>query len=212
VFIPVFLLLFSALYSRTMGWAYGPRYLIPAIPFAALGLARFASRSPRARWTAALLVLPGVVQALLGLLGEMHLPVHPIDQAVPLPQVRISLAMLLDGHGSMWLAGLPGVVLVAAGSAVAAAALFRGGRLSIPALAAVPALLLLALSSSGGGWGGRIDYYRGVLAEHRMEYRLAADYYGRAALDPTAPPVVAERAARCAALAEAQRLDSREDQ
>jgi hypothetical protein len=209
VLIPVFLVLFSALYSRTMGWAFGPRYLIPAIPFAALGLARFAARGPRARWAAALLVLPGIIQALLGLFGEMHLPVHPFDQAVPLPQIRISLEMLLDGHHSMWLAGLPGAVLVTAGAALAASSLFRGGRFSIPALAAVPALLLLALSSPGGSWGGRIDYYRGVLAEHRMEYRLAAGYYGRAALDPTAPPVVAERAARCGELADALELEAR---
>lgn len=51
------------------------------------------------------------------------------------------------------------------------------------------------------GWGGRIDYYRGVLAEQRSEFDLAAGYYSSAARDPSAPPIVRERAERCSALA-----------
>ena len=192
-----YLILYSALHTRTQGWAFGPRYLIPVIPFAALGLSRFAARSPRAGWAAALLVVPGVVQALLGLLGEIHMPVHPVEQAVPLPQLCISLRMMLDGHHSMWIAGIPGAVLVTLGAAFVTASLFRGGRFSLSALLAAPVLVLLALSSLSQDWGGRIDYYRGVLAEHMMEYGLAATYYARAAQDPTAPPVVSERAARC---------------
>lgn len=192
-----YLILYSALHTRTQGWAFGPRYLIPVVPFAALGLSRFAARGPRERWAAAFLVIPGILQAFLGLFGEMHLPVHPVEQAVPLPQYSISLRMLLDGHHSMWLAGTIGVAVVLLISALVAAALFRGGRFSPASLLAVPILLALALSSLSQDWGGRIDYYRGVLAEHRMEYGLAATYYARAAQDPTAPPVVAERAARC---------------
>ncbi|HOF66394.1 MAG TPA: hypothetical protein PLX54_08665 [Candidatus Fermentibacter daniensis] len=193
----VYILLYSALHTRTQGWAFGPRYLIPVVPFAALGLSRFAARGARERWAAAFLVIPGILQAFLGLFGEMHLPVHPVEQAVPLPQYSISLRMLLDGHHSMWLAGTIGVAVVLLISALVAAALFRGGRFSPASLLAVPILLALALSSLSQDWGGRIDYYRGVLAEHRMEYGLAATYYARAAQDPTAPPVVSERAARC---------------
>lgn len=199
----VYVVLYSALHTRTQGWAFGPRYLIPVIPFAALGLSRFAERGPRSRWAAAFLVIPGVIQAFLGLMGELHLPVHPVEQAVPLPQVTISLRMLLDGHHSTWLAGLPGVVLLVAAAAPAVASLFRGSRFAPAALLSIPLLLAPALSShdASKGWGGRIDYYRGVLAEHRMEYELAAGYYSIAALDPSAPPVVGERAARCDSLA-----------
>lgn len=201
VMMAVYLILYSALHTRTQGWAFGPRYLIPVIPFAALGLSRFAARGPRERWAAAFLVIPGILQAFLGLLGEMHLPVHPIEQAVPFPQYSVSLRMLLDGHHSMWLAGTAGVAVILLLSALVAAALFMGGRFSPASLLAVPIILALALSSLSRDWGGRIDFYRGVLAEHRMEYGLAATYYGRAAQDPTAPPVVAERAARCDSLA-----------
>ncbi len=199
-----YILLYSALHTRTQGWAFGPRYLIPVIPFAALGLARFAARGPRARWTAALLVVPAAAQALLGLLGEMHLPVHPSEQAIPLPQISISLRMLLDGHHSMWLAGLPGVAALLTGVAVSIICLFRGGRFAPAALLAAPALLVLALSSLSQDWGGRIDYYRGVLAEHRLEYGLASEYFHSAAEDPEAPDLVLERAAMCDSLALAE--------
>ncbi len=197
----VYLILYSALHTRTQGWAFGPRYLIPVVPFAALGLSRFAARSPRAGWAAALLVVPGVVQALLGLLGEIHMPVHPVEQAVPLPQLCISLRMMLDGHHSMWIAGIPGAVLVTLGAAFVTASLFRGGRFSLSALLAAPVLVLLALSSLSQDWGGRIDYYRGILAEHRHEYVLASRYFHSAAADPEAPPVVLQRAERCDSLA-----------
>lgn len=200
----VYIVLYSSLHTRTQGWAFGPRYLIPVIPFTALGLSSFAGRGPRSRWAAAFLMIPGVIQAFLGLLGEMHLPVHPVEQAVPLPQISISLRMLLDGHHSTWLAGLPGAVLLAAAAAFVVAVLSRGSRFAPAALLSIPLLLAPALSSlhASQGWGGRIDYYRGVLAEHRMEYGLAAIYFHGASEDPTAPPVVAERATRCDSLAE----------
>lgn len=192
----VYVVLYSALHTRTQGWAFGPRYLIPVIPFAALGLSRFAERGPRSRWAAAFLVIPGIIQAFLGLLGEMHLPVHPVEQAIPLPQVTISLRMLLDGHHSAWLAGLPGVVLLVAAAALVVASLFRGGRFAPAALLSIPLLLAPELSSRSAsqGWGGKIDYYRGVLAEHRMEYTLAAGYFTKAAQDPAAPAIVEELA------------------
>lgn len=192
----VYVVLYSALHTRTQGWAFGPRYLIPVIPFAALGLSRFAERGCRARWAAAFLLIPGVIQAFLGLLGEMHLPVHPVEQAVPLPQVNISLQMLLDGHHSTWIAGLPGAVLPVATALLVVAAVFKGSRFAPAALLSIPLLLAPALSSRNAsqGWGGKIDYYRGVLAEHRMEYALAAGYFTMAAQDPAAPALVEELA------------------
>ncbi|MDM7991993.1 MAG: hypothetical protein QUS11_01635 [Candidatus Fermentibacter sp.] len=192
----VYVVLYSALHTRTQGWAFGPRYLIPVIPFAALGLSRFAERGSRARWAAAFLLIPGVIQTFLGLLGEMHLPVHPVEQAVPLPQVTISLRMLLDGHHSTWIADLPGVVLLVAATTLVVATLFRGSRFAPAALLSIPMLLSPALSSRSAsqGWGGKMDYYRGVLAEHRMEYALAAGYFTKAAQDPAAPALVGELA------------------
>ena len=48
--------------------------------------------------------------------------------------------------------------------------------------------------------GGKVAYYRGLLAEHRQEYALASEYYFESALDPAAPPEVLARALHCRAL------------
>lgn len=185
-----FALLFSSLWTRTQGWAFGPRYLIPVIPLLALGLARFASAGRRESWTAALLLVPGLVQAFLGLFGEMHLPVHPFERALPLPQINVSLAMLLEGHHSVWLAGAAGAAVLFSLSLAVCLLLFRGGKAS-PAALPVMAMLAAAVLLSPRDWGGKTDFYRGLLAEYREEYSLAADCYSRASQDPTAPPVVA---------------------
>jgi hypothetical protein len=185
-----FLALFSALWTRTEGWAFGPRYLIPVIPFLAVGLARFAASGPRAIWASAVLILPAMLQAFLGLLGEMHLPVHPFERPVPLPQVNISLQMLLDGHHSLWLPGWAGMFVVCASALILWALLLRKSRFC-PAAFLVFACMVVAVALSPRNWGGKIDYYRGILAEHRLEYLLAAKYYAAAARDPQAPAEVA---------------------
>ncbi|NLP04625.1 hypothetical protein GX411_01560 [Candidatus Fermentibacteria bacterium] len=197
-----FVVLFSALWTKTQGWAFGPRYLIPVVPLLAVGLSRFASAGPRQAFTAALLILPGFLQAFLGLFGEIHLPVHHFERALPLPQINVSLAMLLDGHHSVWLAGSAGSALLFLLSLGACLLLFRRARPS-PACLPVIAMMAAAALLSPRDWGGKTDYYRGVLAEYREEYGLAAEYYSRAAQDPTAPPVVAELAEEMRILAAA---------
>jgi hypothetical protein len=57
--------------------------------------------------------------------------------------------------------------------------------------------LILALISGSADWGGKIDYYRGLLAEHRREYDLAAGYYLGALEDPAAPEAVRDRLEYC---------------
>ncbi len=194
-----YILLFGAYYMPSGGWAFGPRHLIPVIPFLAQGLSRFASAGPRRAFCAWLLVLPGILQALVGLLGEVHQPVHPVEQPIPIPQWNIGVRMLLDGHHSAWLGGTIAAALLAASALVIWIPLARGTRPTIRAI--IPVLLWAGLLlTSPGGWGSRTAYYRGVLAEHRGEYALASGYYREAARDPSAPAVVLERAERCEAL------------
>ncbi|HOD19134.1 MAG TPA: hypothetical protein PLV86_00090 [Candidatus Fermentibacter daniensis] len=198
----IYVVLFSAYYMPSGGWAFGPRHLIPIIPFLALGLDRFASAGPKRAFCAWLLVLPGILQALVGLLGEVHQPVHPVEQPVPLPQWNIGIRMMLDGHHSIWLAGAAGTCVLAASALLSWLIAGRKGMKPSPA-GFVPIVLwagLLLLVDTG--WGGRIDYYRGALAGHRSEFGLAAGYYSAAARDPSAPPVVRELADWCTALAE----------
>lgn len=190
----LYILAFSCYYMPSGGWAFGPRHLIPIIPFLAVGLARFASRSAKHLFTAGILLIPGVLQAVLGTFGEVHQPVHPPEAPVPLPQVRIGLAMLLEGHHSLWLFGSAAVAILCAGALLLAVLSFRSARFSWAGIAGVLFWLALSMPSALADWGGRIDFYRGVLAEHRQEYSLAARYYLEAARDPTAPPAVAERA------------------
>ena len=197
-----FLLLFSAQYARTSGWAFGPRYLIPVIPFLAWGLGRYVSCSSRHAFTALILILPSILICLLGVFGEPHQPVHPFEQPLPLPQLNIGLSMMLDGHHSMWILGTAGVVL----ASLSLLALWgRQIAKTRPSFLAAPVLivwLVLAIISSGINWGGKIDYYRGLLAEHRHEYDLAAGYYQNALEDPTAPEVVRERVEFCRFMAD----------
>jgi len=191
-----YILLFSAYYMPSGGWAFGPRHLIPVIPFLALGLSRFVSGNGKLRFIAAMLILPAMIQALAGTFGEIHLPVHPVDNPVPLPQWNISLKMLFDGHHSLWLFGTAGVIILASSSLALWLGTLRKCRF---AWLGVTSLLLWALLffMADKDTGGRIDYYRGVLAEHREEWLLAAGYFSDAARDPSAPPIVGERAEYC---------------
>lgn len=196
----LYIVLFSAYYMPSGGWAFGPRHLIPIVPFLALGLHRFISASPGRALMAWLLILPAMLQALVGILGEIHQPVHPFEQPVPLPQWNIGITMLLDGHHSTWLAGAAVTGVLAASALLSWVIAGRGFRPTVSGF--IPILIwagLLLLVDTG--WGGRIGYYRGVLAEQRSEFGLAAGYYSEAARDPSAPPVVRERAERCSALA-----------
>ena len=186
--IVLYLLLFSSYYMPTGGWAFGPRHLIPVVPFAAVGLARFMRGSPERAFVAWLLVLPAILQAMLGTLGEPHLPVHPAERPIPLPQVSIALKMMLDGHHATWLLGTAGVLAIVLGAMLL---WFRSGygavRVTWWGVAALLFWAALGLLSPSSGWEGKLGYYRGVLAQHRREYRLAAGYYREALEDPTAP-------------------------
>ena len=199
-----YILLYSAQNAVTAGWAYGQRYLIPVIPFLALGLGRFASNSPVKRAMAAFSILPGILMALLGVFGEMHLPVHPVSNPLPLPQVSFSLRMLLDGHHSSWVLGAFFAALLAACAIVLWIVLVRRTGIRISSFAWLPFWLALAIPSSMEDWGGKPDYYRGLMAEHRMEWELAAGYYEAALQDETAPPAVVERYEYARARAESQ--------
>ncbi|MBN2585851.1 MAG: hypothetical protein JXA64_08200 [Candidatus Fermentibacteraceae bacterium] len=188
-----YILLYSAQNAATAGWAYGQRYLIPMIPFLALGLGRFSGGSAGRRSAAALAILPGVVISLLGVFGEVHMPVHPVENPVPLPQMNISLSMMLSGHHSTWLLGSIGAVTLSTAAVVCSLILIRRSGFRLAGLAWLPIWLILAVISQTEDWGGRIDYYRGILAQHRGEWELAAGYYGRALEDENAPEVVRTR-------------------
>jgi len=162
------------------------------VPFAAVGLARFIRGSPKRTFAAWMLVLPAILQAILGTLGEPHLPVHPLEQPVPLPQVTIALEMMLDGHHSIWLLGGAGALAISLGALLM---WFRSGYGIVRATwwGLFPLFLWAALGLlSPSGWAGKLGYYRGVLAEHRREYRLAVGYYRDALEDPTAPAELIE--------------------
>ena len=189
--------LFSAYYMPTGGWAYGPRHLIPVIPFAAIGLAHFVKKNRKRKFTALLLVLPSILIALIGVFGEIHQPVHPFENPVPIPQWNIGLRMMLKGHHSLWLLSSMGTIAVSSAILLLWGSSFRKTRIAWPGFAVLGLWLVLILFSSVQNWGGRIDYYRGVLAQHREEWALAACYYEKAASDPSAPEIVMERAEYC---------------
>jgi hypothetical protein len=202
------ILLFSAQYARTSGWAFGPRYLIPMVPFLAWGLGRFASRSPRHAFTSLVLLLPAILTCLLGTFGEPHQPVHPFERPLPLPQLSIGLRMMLDGHHAVWILGTAGALAASLALVAVWAAGFRGTKPCFPAAAVLVPWLVLGFLSSRADWGGKIDYYRGLLAQHRHEYDLAASYYLDALEDPTAPAAVRENYECCRSMAGP---DTRED-
>ena len=189
--------LFSAYYMPTGGWAYGPRHLIPVIPFAAIGLAHFVKNNGKRKFTALILILPSILIALIGVFGEIHQPVHPVENPLPMPQWNVGLQMMLKGHHSLWILGSAGTIVLSSALLLLWGRSFRKTRISWPGFAILGLWLLLILFSSAQDWGGRIDYYRGVLAQHREEWALAAHYYEKSALDPSAPDIVLERAEYC---------------
>lgn len=193
VLVVSYILLYSAQNAVTAGWAYGQRYLIPILPFLALGLGKFASGTARKAAMASAAILPGILMALLGVFGELHLPVHPVSNPVPLPQLNISLRMLLDGHHSNWLLGPAGASLTVACTLALWVLLARRKGIRLTSFAWLPIWLALALPSAMEDWGGKIDYYRGVLAQHRWEWSLAAEYYEAALQDETAPQALRDR-------------------
>ena len=121
------------------------------------------------------------------------MPVHGMGNPLPLPQFNISLSMMLKGHHSIWLLGGIGTVLLAVAALACWFAVIRRSSFRWIDLIWIPPWLLLASISLGENWGGKIDYYRGVLAQHRKEWDLAAEYYEKALEDETAPDVVRAR-------------------
>ena len=73
----------------------------------------------------------------------------------------------------------------------------KNGKFTWKGIAALFIWSLLIIPSLLQHWGGKTDYYRGVLAEHRQEWVLAAEYYETAAEDPSAPDIVTERIGYC---------------
>ncbi|MCK5116400.1 MAG: hypothetical protein KAR44_07340 [Candidatus Aegiribacteria sp.] len=189
----LYIMLYAAQNASTAGWAYGQRYLIAIVPFLALGLGRFAAGSNLRRSLAAAAVLPGIILALLGTFGEVHMPVHPVSNPIPLPQFNISLNMMLRGHHSTWLFGAVGTLLLSAAALTCWSALMRKAGLRWISMMWIPPWLLLAVISLGEDWGGKVDYYRGILAQHRGEWLLAAEYYEEAIKDESAPDIVRRR-------------------
>lgn len=192
-----YILLFSAYYMPTGGWAFGPRHLIPILPFFAIGLAEFVSISRKHLFMAVIAVLPSIIIALTGTFGEIHQPVHPFENPLPLPQWNIGISMMLDGHHSLWLLGSVGF----ASTAIALLALWglsiRESKFSWKGIAILFLWFLFAIPAYFQDLDGKTDYYRGVLAEHRQEWELASEYYGAAAEDPSAPDIVTERYEFC---------------
>ncbi len=192
-----YVILFSAYYMPTGGWAFGPRHLIPIIPFFVIGLAKFISISRKHLFIAALLVLPSILIALIGTFGEIHQPVHPFENPVLLPQWNIGLTMMLDGHHSLWIFGTAGAVITISVLLFLMAIAMRRSKLTWKGFAVLLLWFLLSVPSLLQHWGGKTDYYRGVLAEHRQEWALAADYYESASTDRSAPDIVIERISYC---------------
>ena len=189
----LYIIMYAAQNASTAGWAYGQRYLIPIVPFLALGLGRFAAGSNLRKSLAAAAVLPGIILALLGTFGEVHLPVHPVGNPIPLPQLNISLNMMLRGHHSTWLLGGVGTVLLSASALACWFAVMHKAGLRWICMMWIPPWLLLAVISLGENWGGKVDYYRGILAQHRKEWDLAAEYYEKALEDESAPEIIRNR-------------------
>ncbi|MBD3369676.1 hypothetical protein GF402_04850 [Candidatus Fermentibacteria bacterium] len=184
--IVAYVLLFSAYYMPGGGWAFGPRHVIPVIPFAAVGLSSYTAYSPRRRFVSWVLLLPAILQALIGTFGEIHQPVHPGFGPLALPQMEFGIGMMLDGHHSYWLLGTTGVALMIAGSLIVWFLIYAGSKpTSWGALGLAAWFVVFALGFEDSG--GKVDYYRGVMAEHRREYELAIQYYTDALEDPSAP-------------------------
>ena len=192
-----YILLFSAYYMPTGGWAFGPRHLIPIIPFFAIGLAKFVSVNRKHLFMAVVLVLPSILIALIGTFGEIHQSVHPVDNPVPLPQWNIGLTMMLDGHHSLWLFGFAGTLAASIALLILWGTVLKRSQFTWKGIMSILLWFLLIIPACFQNWSGKIDYYRGVLAEHRQEWTLAAEYYEAAAEDPDAPPVVFEKAVYC---------------
>lgn len=188
-----YILLFSAYYMPTGGWAFGPRHLIPVIPFFAIGFARFVSKSRKHLFMAALLVLPSILIALIGTFGEIHQPVHPVDNPLPLPQWNIGLTMMFDGHHSLWLFGYMGVVIFTVALLLLWGTVLRNSKFTWKGIAVLLLWILLTIPAYFQKWGGKTDYYRGILAEHRQEWKLASEYYEAATEDPSSPEIVLEK-------------------
>jgi hypothetical protein len=193
----IYIILFSAYYMPTGGWAFGPRHLIPVIPFLAIGLSKYISGNRKRVFTAALLILPSILVTLIGTFGEIHQPVHPFENPVPLPQWNIGISMMLDGHHSLWLLGSVGVAFITISLLALWGLSIRKSKLSWKGIAILFLWFLLIVPAYFRNWGGKTDYYRGVLAEHRQEWRLASEYYEAAAEDPDAPESVRDIAEYC---------------
>ncbi len=203
IMIITYVIMFSAYYMPTGGWAFGPRHLIPIIPFFVIGLAKFVSTSRKHLFMTAMLLLPSILIALIGTFGEIHQPVHPFENPIPLPQWNIGLSMMLDGHHSLWLFGTMGAVTATIALLLLWGAALRISHFTLKGIVGLLLWCLLIIPSACQHRGGKTDYYRGVLAQHRKEWILAADYYEAAAQDPAAPDIVIQRAIHCRQQSEA---------
>ena len=192
-----YILLFSAYYMPTGGWAFGPRHLIPVIPFFAIGLARFISISRKHLFTAVVLVLPSILIALIGTFGEIHQPVHPFENPLPLPQLHIGLSMMLDGHHSLWLFGSMGASIITIVLLLLWGTVLKKSKFTWKGIVGLLLWFLLIIPSAFQHLGGKTDYYRGTLAQHRHEWALAAEYYKAASEDPSAPEIVLDKYEFC---------------
>jgi len=190
-------ILFSAYYMPTGGWAFGPRHLIPIIPFLIIGLAKFITISRKHLFIAAVLVLPSILIALIGTFGEIHQPVHPFENPIPIPQLNIGLTMMSDGHHSLWLFGSAGALVLTIALLFLWRVTLKKSQFTWAGIAGLLLWCLLIIPSSLQHWGGKTDYYRGILAEHRQEWALAAEYYNAASEDPSAPDIIIERYEFC---------------
>ncbi|HEX5042906.1 MAG TPA: hypothetical protein VFV75_08370 [Candidatus Polarisedimenticolaceae bacterium] len=119
------------------GWAYGPRYLVPMIPFLLVGVAAAVRDVGPDHPFAVFLAAGGVVGIVWSTIAMLTTPL--LVQEFRNPLVHFAAATLLQGKvAPMPLSVLPAVVL----AMVAAVFLMGGAKRSLPASALLAVLLL----------------------------------------------------------------------
>jgi hypothetical protein len=146
------------------GWSFGPRYLVPAIPFLLTGVAaaiRDAGPASPVSIAFRALACVGLVTTAL---GAASFPFFPREFESPLGQ--LALPLLLEGHRMPSLVAdglLPFATLVAGACAFVVLAPWRGARLgaSVGALALAGVVLLAMVLTAPPATG---DLHRAALA------------------------------------------------